>query len=89
MAYSPIEQARILGNKVLANVATRHRATPVQVALAWILRQDGVMAIPRTGSAAHVTENHGALSITLSPHDLEALDRAFPPPQGAQSLEMI
>lgn len=89
MAYSPIEQARILGNRVLANVATRHHATPVQIALAWVLRQDGVMAIPRTSSAAHVRENHGALNINLSPHDLEELDRAFPPPQGAQSLEMI
>lgn len=89
MAYSPIEQGRILGNRVLANVAARHRATPAQIALAWVFRQDGVMAIPRTGSAAHARENHGALSIALSPHDLEELDRAFPPPRGAQPLEMI
>jgi diketogulonate reductase-like aldo/keto reductase len=89
MAYTPIEQGRILGNRVLQNVATRHHATPAQVALAWVFRQDGVVAIPRTGSTAHLRENHGALDVALSPHDLEELDRAFPPPQRPQTLEMI
>jgi diketogulonate reductase-like aldo/keto reductase len=89
MAYTPIEQGRILGNKVLQKVATRHDASPAQVALAWVLRQDGVVAIPRTGSTAHLRENHGALNVTLSPHDLEELDRAFPPPQRPQPLEML
>jgi diketogulonate reductase-like aldo/keto reductase len=89
MAYSPIEQGRILGNRVLENIAKRHRATPAQIALAWAVRQDGVVAIPRAGSVAHVRENHGALSITLSPHDLEEIDHAFPPPKGPHPLEMI
>jgi diketogulonate reductase-like aldo/keto reductase len=57
--------------------------------LAWTIRQDGVMSIPRASSTAHVRENHGAIGITLTPHDLEELDRAFPPPRGPRPLEMI
>jgi diketogulonate reductase-like aldo/keto reductase len=89
MAYSPIDQGRILGNRVLGNMAIRHHATRAQIALAWAVRQDGVVAIPRSSSTAHVRENHGALGITLSPHDLEEIDRAFPPPKGPHPLEMI
>jgi diketogulonate reductase-like aldo/keto reductase len=89
MAYSPIEQGRILGNGVLKQIATRHHATPAQIALAWAVRQDGVVAIPRGSSTAHVRENHGALGITLSPHDLDEIDRAFPPPKGPRPLEVI
>jgi len=89
MAYTPIEQGRILGNAALRDIAAAHRATPAQVALAWVIRQDGVVAIPRTGSPAHVRENAGALGIHLSPRDLEAIDRAFPPPARARPLEML
>ena len=60
MAYTPIEQGRILGPAVLRQVAARHQATPVQIALAWVIRQDGVVAIPRASSSAHVRENAGA-----------------------------
>ena len=89
MAYSPIEQGRLLGNKVVANIAKRHDATPAQIALAWAVRQDGVVAIPRASSSAHVRENHGALNITFSSQDLEEIDRAYPPPKRQRSLEMI
>jgi diketogulonate reductase-like aldo/keto reductase len=89
MAYTPIEQGRILGNAVLQQVAARHNATPAQIALAWVIRTDGVMAIPRSGSAAHVRENAGAAQITLSPQDLAQIDRAFPPPARRRELEMI
>jgi diketogulonate reductase-like aldo/keto reductase len=89
MAYSPIDQGRILGNRVLEQIAARHHATPAQIALAWAVRQDGVVALPRASSNAHVRENHGALSITLSPQDLDEIDRAFPPPKGPRPLEMI
>jgi diketogulonate reductase-like aldo/keto reductase len=54
-----------------------------------VVRQDGIVAIPRSSSTAHVRENHGALGITLSRRDLEEIDRAFPPPKDAQPLEVI
>jgi diketogulonate reductase-like aldo/keto reductase len=89
MAYSPIEQGRILGDTVLEQIAKRHQATAAQIALAWAVREDGVVAIPRSGSSAHVRDNHGALDIELSSRDLEAIDRAFPPPRAMRPLEMI
>ena len=89
MAYSPVEQGRILGHKVLKQVAERLGATPAQVALAWLLRKDGVVAIPKAASVAHVRENHAALSLTLDAEALKALDAAFPPPTKARPLEML
>lgn len=89
MAYTPIEQGRILSNPALAQVAARHGATPAQIALAWVIRQDGVTAIPRAGSPDHVRENAGALDFKLSSRDLADIDRAFPPPTEPRSLEMI
>jgi diketogulonate reductase-like aldo/keto reductase len=89
MAYSPIEQGRLLGHRELQGVAARHGATPAQVALAWVLRQDGVNAIPRAGTPAHVRENRAALDLRLTEQDLAALDRAFPPPTGPRPLEML
>jgi diketogulonate reductase-like aldo/keto reductase len=89
VAYSPVEQGRLLNNKTLKRVADRLTATAAQVALAWVLRQAQVAAIPKAGSLAHVRENRGALELTLAPSDLDELDRAFPPPKVAKPLEMI
>ena len=89
MAYTPIEQGRILGNATLREVAARHQATPAQIALAWVIRQEGLLAIPRAGTPAHVTENAGALTIELSARDLHDIDQAFPPPAKPRPLEMI
>ncbi|MFD4116796.1 aldo/keto reductase [Streptomyces niveus] len=89
MAYSPVEQGRLLSAQALQAVARRHEATPAQVALAWVLRQSGVIAIPRTGRADHVRENHAALALTLTDDDLAALDDAFPPVRGPVPLEML
>ena len=89
MAYTPIEQGRILRNAALREIAARHHATPAQIALAWVIRQDGVTAIPRASSSEHVRENAAALDLKLTARDLEELDRAFPPPEGATALEMI
>ncbi len=89
MAYSPIEQGRLLGHPVLAEVATRHNATAAQIALAWVLQQDQVIAIPKAGKSAHVQENRAALDIRLTEDDLAALDRALPPPARKQPLEML
>jgi diketogulonate reductase-like aldo/keto reductase len=88
-AYSPIEQGRLVGRRALKTIADRHDATPVQVALAWVLRHDDVIAIPKAGTPAHVRENRGALDVRLTAVDLAALDRTFPPPTRKRPLEML
>ena len=89
MAYSPIEQGKMLDHPELRRVAAHHRATPAQIALAWLLRRDGIIAIPRAGEIKHVRENRAALEVRLTKHDLAELDRAFPPPKRKRPLEMI
>ena len=87
MAYSPIEQGRLSKNRALRTVATRQEATPAQIALAWVMRRDRVIAIPKAGTPEHARENRGALEITLTEQDLDDLDRAFPPPMRKIPLE--
>jgi diketogulonate reductase-like aldo/keto reductase len=89
MAYSPIEQGRLLRDRVLTAVAIRHRATPAQIALAWVLRQKDMMVIPKATTLEHIRENRAALDIALSERDLAELDRAFPPPKGPRPLELL
>jgi diketogulonate reductase-like aldo/keto reductase len=86
MAYSPIEQGRVLRHVTLKTIAARLGATPAQVALAWVLRQDGVCAIPESGKPEHVRENRGALDVRLTPEDLADLDETFPRPDRKQPL---
>ncbi|GHJ26177.1 oxidoreductase [Streptomyces hygroscopicus subsp. sporocinereus] len=88
MAYSPVEQGRLLRSTALREVARAHGATPAQVALAWVLRK-AVPAIPKAGRVEHVEENHAALDLELTTGDLDALDRAFPPPTGPGPLEIL
>jgi diketogulonate reductase-like aldo/keto reductase len=89
MAYTPLEQGRMLNHKGLGEVAVRHGATPAQVALAWLLRQDGMIVIPKATQSAHVRENRAALDLRLTADDLAVLDRAFPPPKGRSALGML
>jgi diketogulonate reductase-like aldo/keto reductase len=89
MAYSPIEQGRMLRNPELVRIAKSIGATPAQVALAWLMQQDGVIAIPKATNAAHLRENIGALDLKLDEETLAALDRAFPPPKRRESLAML
>jgi diketogulonate reductase-like aldo/keto reductase len=89
MAYSPIGEGRLVRQRALITVARRHDATPGQVAIAWVLRHDGVIAIPKASTPEHVRENRAALDLRLSTQDLADLDRAFPPPTEPTSLEMI
>jgi aryl-alcohol dehydrogenase-like predicted oxidoreductase len=63
--------------------------TPAQIALAWVLRQDGVIAIPKASSLDHLRENRAALDVSLTQADLDELDAAFPPPAGPTPLEML
>ena len=87
MAYSPLDQGRLLRSREIEQIAAKHKATPAQVALAWCLLQEQTMVIPKAGSEAHVRENYGALLVQLDDKDLAALDRAFPPPARKKPLE--
>jgi diketogulonate reductase-like aldo/keto reductase len=89
MAYSPIEQARMLGHPALMKLAKQRGITPAQLALAWLLHQEGVVVIPKAGTPEHVRENAAALEVTLDAETLGALDAAFPPPKGKRGLEML
>jgi diketogulonate reductase-like aldo/keto reductase len=94
MAYSPFVSAppaltRLLGNATLKAVAARHDATPAQVALAWLLHQPGVVAIPKAVQPAHVRANRAACDLALTPDDLRDLDGAFPPPRKKVPLAML
>ena len=89
MAYSPVEQGALARNTRLGAVAARHDATPAQIALAWVMHQEGVIAIPKASSQQHVRQNFAALDIELTTQDIAELDRAFPPPTRKRGLEMI
>jgi diketogulonate reductase-like aldo/keto reductase len=89
MAYSPVEQARLLRDRRLIDFAARHGMTPAQVALAWLLAADDIMVIPKTSHRERVRENAAALEHPLTHAQLAELDRLFPPPTGPRPLEML
>jgi diketogulonate reductase-like aldo/keto reductase len=89
MAYTPLGTGGMLGNRALAEIARRRDATPAQIALAWLLRQDSTIVIPKASRPEHVRENLGALDLKLTDQDLADLDRAFPPPKGRSNLGML
>lgn len=89
MAYSPIEQGRLLGEPVLRRVAERHAATPAQIAVAWVLAHEGVCAIPKAATREHVEENRAVLDIQLSDEDIAELEHAFPAPNRPVPLEIL
>jgi len=89
MAYSPLGQATILGNRTLRSIADKHRVSSAAVALAWVLRHDHVFTIPKAARAEHVRANAAAADLALDAEDLKALDEAFPPPRGPTPLAML
>ena len=89
MAYSPLEQGRLQGDPALDQVAARYGVNPLQIALAWVLARDNVMAIPKAVNHTHIDENIAALDIVLDAEDHAVLDAAFPPPSGPSYLEML
>lgn len=89
MAYSPLEQARLVFDTELKAIAESHGHTAAQLALAWVIDHDGVIAIPKAANRKRAEENRGALDVRLTPELRAALDRAFPPPHGPTPLEMI
>ena len=80
MAYTPMGSGKLLKSDVLEKVAERHNATTAQIALAWTMRLDGVIAIPKAGTIAHVDDNFKSLDIALTQQDLAEIDTAFPAP---------
>ena len=90
MAYSPVGQGGdLLRHRVIVDIARRHDATPAQVCLAWVLRQQGVLAIPKASDEAHVRANAAALELRLDGEDLQAIDAAFSPPMTKQPLALL
>lgn len=89
MAYSPVEQGALAADAALQGIAARHGVTAAQIALAWVLAQAGVIAIPKATGLEHVRQNAAARDIRLTPQDLAELDRLFPAPSEKRPLEMI
>ncbi len=89
MAYSPVEQGRLIEDVGLAELAADLGSTPAQVALAWLLAQDNVIAIPKAGRSAHVHDNRAAADLLLAPDTLARLDRLYPRPRGRVPLDML
>jgi diketogulonate reductase-like aldo/keto reductase len=89
MAYSPIEQGRLVGHPVLRFIGGRHKPTSTQVALSWVISHPRVCAIPEAGTPQHVRENFGALGVVLEQDDILELDAAFPPPPRPVPLEVL
>ena len=89
MAYSPIEQGKLVRNRKLADFAQRHGMTPATAALAWLLASDDVIVIPKTGNRERLRENLAAVEIRLTTAQLAELDQLFPPPKGPRPLEML
>lgn len=89
MAYSPIDQGALADHPGLHALAEKHAATPAQVALAWVLSQPGVMALPKASSAIHLRHNRAATQLRLDSEDQRLLDGLFPPPKRKQPLAML
>ncbi len=90
MAYSPVGHGRgLLENATLKKIAKRHNASSAQIALAWVLRQSQVIAIPKSSNEKHVRDNARSIDIKLTEEDFAALDREFPPPTSRKSLPML
>jgi diketogulonate reductase-like aldo/keto reductase len=90
MAYSAVGHGRgLLENAVLKKIARRHDATTAQVALAWVLRQPDVIAIPKASDKNHVRDNARSTEMKLTKEDVAELDKEFPPPKSKQDLPML
>jgi diketogulonate reductase-like aldo/keto reductase len=89
MAYSPLEQARLLNDRKLVGFAQTHGMTPAQAALRWILAQDDMIVIPKTTRPERLKENIAALDEALTADQIAELDALFPRPSGRRSLEML
>jgi diketogulonate reductase-like aldo/keto reductase len=89
MAYSPVDQGRLVRARTLKRIGEQHQATPAQVALAWLLTREDLIVIPKAGDSGHVRLNRAAADIALTNADVQELDAEFPPPDAPTALEVI
>jgi diketogulonate reductase-like aldo/keto reductase len=89
MAYSPLGQGGLLRKSKLTAIAKRLEATPAQLALRWLLRTPGIIAIPESTDPAHIRANRAAPALALDAATLREIDAAFPPPEGPTPLGMV
>ena len=89
MAYSPLDEGRLLRHPGLGKMAKRLGLRPAQLALAFLLNRDNVIAIPKSSSPERVAENRAAADIRLTADQLAELDQIFPPPRAREPLQMI
>ena len=89
MAYSPVEQGRLLQNRTLQSIAQQRGVSAAQLAIAWLLHQDNVIVIPKASRLEHIQQNRAAIDLQLSAAELTALDAAFPPPAQPTPLQML
>lgn len=73
----------------MVDIAASHGVTPSQIALAWVIRDGDVWAIPKAVQESHVRENAAAASIRLTPEQLQQIDEVFPPPKRKQPLDIV
>lgn len=88
MAYSPVEQRAFVNHPQLKAIGWRHHATPTQIALNWLLRQDNIISIPKAIDPKHIQENRAAMDLILTAEDLTELDRVFTCPSHKMTLAM-
>ena len=89
MAYSPIEQGRLLNHQTLQKIAHARSVTVAQVAISWLLHQNNIIVIPKSSRIEHINQNYAALELNLSTEELALLDEAFPPPTHSVPLQML
>jgi diketogulonate reductase-like aldo/keto reductase len=89
VAHKTDEQKRMFNDSTIRSIAAEHGATPAQIALAWVLREPDLIAIPKASRTEHISQNRAAVDIQLTDDDLEKLDEIFPPPKRKIPLEMI
>ena len=94
MAYCPLAQAgrlrrELMQHPVLCDIAQQKGISVAQLLLAWVIRKEGVLAIPKASSIAHVKENAAALTLSLSGDELALINQAFPPPASKLPLDVV
>ncbi|MEL6815956.1 MAG: aldo/keto reductase [Cyanobacteria bacterium J06598_3] len=89
MAYSPIEQGRLLNNRALKQLAHDRKVEPAQIAIAWVLHQQDIIVIPKSSRIEHIEQNYAALNIALTAEEINTLEKAFPAPTKPIPLQML
>ncbi|ANS73355.1 hypothetical protein AWM70_01130 [Paenibacillus yonginensis] len=94
MAYCPLAQGgqlrrELLTHPVIRRIAEERSVTPAQIALAWVIREDGIVAIPKAVQPQHVKDNAAAANIRLTAQELDDINKVFPAPPGKVPLDIV